>query len=174
MPLNSKSARTPPSSQPLVSFGRTGSRVEASAEHGAYSPGCSAGAQCAARRLLRLFCPKLQRCPADPSWILITVERSDMYPARGRGGTRSECLCVIQQFSYQFARAGKYDAHLAVQRAMKAGQLEKQGCEVCGTEAVDAHHDQYDEPLSVRWLCRRHHTRLHHYGEDMFPIRNEL
>jgi hypothetical protein len=26
--------------------------------------------------------------------------------------------------------------------------------------------------LRVRWLCRRHHTRLHHYGEDMFPIRN--
>jgi len=45
-------------------------------------------------------------------------------------------------------------------------------CEVCGVEAVDAHHDQYDEPLRVRWLCRRHHTRLHHYGEDMFPIRD--
>ena len=26
------------------------------------------------------------------------------------------------------------------------------------------------EPLKVRWLCRRHHTRLHHYGEDMFPL----
>jgi hypothetical protein len=25
----------------------------------------------------------------------------------------------------------------------------------------------------VRWLCRRHHTRLHHYGEDMFPIRTD-
>jgi hypothetical protein len=26
--------------------------------------------------------------------------------------------------------------------------------------------------LRVRWLCRLHHTRLHHYGEDMFPIRD--
>jgi hypothetical protein len=57
---------------------------------------------------------------------------------------------------------------------VKAGELEKQTCEVCGIEAVDAHHDQYDEPLKVRWLCRRHHTRLHHYGEDMFPIRDAL
>ena len=46
----------------------------------------------------------------------------------------------------------------------------KQGCEVCGSETVDAHHDRYDEPLNVRWLCRRHHVRLHQGGEDMFPI----
>jgi len=24
----------------------------------------------------------------------------------------------------------------------------------------------------VRWLCRTHHVKLHHYGEDMFPIGN--
>lgn len=79
-----------------------------------------------------------------------------------------------RQANWRRANPGKYDAHLAVQRAVKAGELEKQSCEVCGIEAVDAHHDQYDEPLRVRWLCRRHHTRLHHYGEDMFPIRNAL
>ncbi|MDK1494581.1 hypothetical protein QN219_32180 [Sinorhizobium sp. 7-81] len=77
-----------------------------------------------------------------------------------------------RQANWRRANPGKYDAHLAVQRAVKAGELEKQTCEVCGVEAVDAHHDQYDEPLKVRWLCRRHHTRLHHYGEDMFPIRS--
>ncbi|MEY9162207.1 hypothetical protein ABIE78_000326 [Sinorhizobium fredii] len=77
-----------------------------------------------------------------------------------------------RQANWRRANPGKYDAHLAVQRAVNAGELEKQTCEVCGIEAVDAHHDQYDEPLKVRWLCRRHHTRLHHYGEDMFPIRD--
>jgi ribosomal protein S27AE len=34
-----------------------------------------------------------------------------------------------------------------VQRAVKAGELERQSCEVCGAASVDAHHDQYDEPL---------------------------
>lgn len=61
--------------------------------------------------------------------------------------------------------------HLAVQRALKLGDLVKETCEVCGIDAVDAQHDQYEDPLTVRWLCRRHHTSLHHYGEDMFPIR---
>jgi hypothetical protein len=77
-----------------------------------------------------------------------------------------------RQANWRRANPGKYEAHLAVQRAVKAGELDKESCEVCGVEAVDAHHDQYDEPLRVRWLCRRHHTRLHHYGEDMFPVRN--
>ncbi|AIC29674.1 hypothetical protein IE4771_PA00168 (plasmid) [Rhizobium etli bv. mimosae str. IE4771] len=69
-----------------------------------------------------------------------------------------------RQSNWRRANPAKYDAHLAVQRAVKAGELEKQTCEVCGIEMVDAHHDQYDDPLKVRWLCRRHHTRLQHYG----------
>lgn len=75
-----------------------------------------------------------------------------------------------RQAHWRRSNPAKYDAHLAVQRALMAGDLTKQPCEVCGAETVDAHHDQYDEPLNVRWLCRRHHIRLHFYGEDMFPL----
>ena len=75
-----------------------------------------------------------------------------------------------RQANWRRANLAKYRAHLTVQRALVSGTLHKQGCEVCGHEAVDAHHDHYDEPLAVRWLCRRHHVKLHHYGEDMFPI----
>ncbi len=75
-----------------------------------------------------------------------------------------------RQSDWRRANMAKYTAHLAVQRALVSGTLQRQGCEVCGRDVVDAHHDRYDEPLNVRWLCRRHHVRLHHYGEDMFPI----
>ena len=76
-----------------------------------------------------------------------------------------------RQTHWRRANLAKYSAHLAVQRALSSGTLQKLGCEVCGHAAVDAHHDRYDEPLNVRWLCRSHHVRLHYYGEDMFPIR---
>ena len=79
-----------------------------------------------------------------------------------------------RQSDWRRANLRKYTAHLAVRRALVSGTLEKQGCEVCGSETVDAHHDRYDEPLNVRWLCRRHHVRLHHYGEDMFPVGCDL
>lgn len=75
-----------------------------------------------------------------------------------------------RQASWRRANPLKYQAHLVVQKALGSGQLQKQPCEVCGTKTVDAHHDRYDEPLSVRWLCRRHHSMLHSYGEDMFPL----
>lgn len=52
-------------------------------------------------------------------------------------------------------------ARVAVRRALEAGRLLKQACEVCGNSDADAHHNNYDEPLKVRWLCRIHHSTEH-------------
>ncbi|SCY88253.1 hypothetical protein [Paracoccus tibetensis] len=76
-----------------------------------------------------------------------------------------------RQTNWRRSNLLKYNAHLAVQRSLVSGVLQKGACEVCGSDKVDGHHDRYDEPLNVRWLCRRHHVRLHQGGEDMFPMR---
>ena len=47
---------------------------------------------------------------------------------------------------------------------IRKGFLVKQPCEVCGKDKVDAHHDDYWQPLKVRWLCRKHHNE-HHRNE---------
>ena len=73
-----------------------------------------------------------------------------------------------RQADWRRANPAKYAAHLAVRRALVAGRLTRQGCEVCGSPAVDAHHACYAAPLDVRWLCRCHHVRLHRGGEDLF------
>ncbi|TBH09920.1 hypothetical protein [Rhizobium leguminosarum] len=52
-------------------------------------------------------------------------------------------------------------AHQYVRSALKRGLLERQPCEVCGEAETDAHHDDYDQPRKVRWLCRRHHQQHH-------------
>lgn len=52
-------------------------------------------------------------------------------------------------------------AHTMVTKAIRDGRLTRQPCEVCGAGKVDAHHDDYDKPLEVRWLCRLHHHHLH-------------
>ncbi|CAM3342704.1 hypothetical protein PANO111632_15290 [Paracoccus nototheniae] len=79
-----------------------------------------------------------------------------------------------RQSDWRRANPLKYSAHLAVKRALDSGDLEKQPCEVCGATTVDAHHDRYDQPLNVRWLCRTHHVKLHYYGEDMFPVGRKI
>lgn len=49
-----------------------------------------------------------------------------------------------------------------VAKAIVAGKLAKQPCEVCGTrKRVQAHHDDYSKPLDVRWLCIKHHKEHH-------------
>lgn len=60
-------------------------------------------------------------------------------------------------------------AHNMVHRAVKAGKLIPQPCEVEGCERMDvhAHHDDYDKPLSVNWLCPPHHRKRHQKLERM-------
>lgn len=45
--------------------------------------------------------------------------------------------------------------------AIKCGRLVPQPCEVCGSKNVQAHHDDYNKPLDVRWLCWVHHMAHH-------------
>lgn len=52
--------------------------------------------------------------------------------------------------------------HRETDRAIKKGILVRQPCEVCGsTEQNRAHHDDYNQPLKVRWFCEKHHREYH-------------
>lgn len=42
-----------------------------------------------------------------------------------------------------------------------AGKIVRESCEVCGEPNAEGHHDDYSQPLNVRWLCRLHHSRFH-------------
>jgi hypothetical protein len=52
-------------------------------------------------------------------------------------------------------------ARRMVQDALRSGRLVRQSCEVCGDSDAHGHHDDYDQPLDVRWLCRVHHDEHH-------------
>ena len=52
-------------------------------------------------------------------------------------------------------------AHACLQSAIRRGLIERRPCEICGNPQTDGHHDDYDKPMRVRWLCRAHHKALH-------------
>jgi len=44
---------------------------------------------------------------------------------------------------------------------LRRGKLKRQGCEHCGSSKAEMHHEDYDKPLVVRWLCRACHVLEH-------------
>ena len=61
-----------------------------------------------------------------------------------------------ERAKYRKSRLARGTANRALQR----GEIDRAGCETCG-EAEQMHHDDYDQPLVVRWLCRQHHADWH-------------
>lgn len=66
-----------------------------------------------------------------------------------------------RQAKWQAANPKARWAHIALASALKRGLIERKPCEVCGAEPTDAHHEDYDRPLAVTFLCRRHHLAAH-------------
>lgn len=58
---------------------------------------------------------------------------------------------------------------VAVQHAVRDGILKRQPCESCGASGfgrgglprTQAHHDDYNKPFNVRWLCESCHKYWH-------------
>lgn len=61
---------------------------------------------------------------------------------------------------YERANPTRRKAQIAVSNAVRDGRLKREPCFICGTKA-QAHHPNYDAPLSVTWLCPKHHKDAH-------------
>ncbi len=52
-------------------------------------------------------------------------------------------------------------AHRMVAYHVRVGNIARKPCEVCHTDRAVAHHDDYDRPLDVRWMCKAHYKQWH-------------
>lgn len=58
-------------------------------------------------------------------------------------------------------RRKKKAASWLAREAVRLGKLVKKPCEKCGDVKSFGHHEDYNKPLEVIWLCQRHHTDRH-------------
>lgn len=61
----------------------------------------------------------------------------------------------------------KRAAQIKASNAIRDGRLKREPCEVCGSAKAQAHHDDYNKPLDVRWLCTTHHAEWHKSNEPI-------
>ena len=67
----------------------------------------------------------------------------------------------------------KTTAHRIISDSVKSGVMKKPvTCERCGSKSdhIHAHHYDYSKPLSVIWMCRSCHSKLH--GIPAFKDKN--
>jgi hypothetical protein len=55
----------------------------------------------------------------------------------------------------------KDNARSHASMAVRRGQIERRPCGNCNDMFGEMHHDDYDDPLAVEWLCRPCHLKLH-------------
>lgn len=44
---------------------------------------------------------------------------------------------------------------------LRRGKITKMPCLVCESASSEMHHEDYEKPLEVVWLCREHHLAWH-------------
>jgi len=82
-----------------------------------------------------------------------------------------KCVACWRRYAAEWQRRerAKGDAaHIKKTRARavvfglkRRGVLTPEPCARCGAVKVHAHHLDYDKPLEIVWLCRRHHDAIH-------------
>ena len=89
------------------------------------------------------------------------IERIREYD-RARGSRQSSEY--FKEYKTRFPK--KIKAQALVAKNVKLGHIKKEPCEICNKERAVAHHDDYDHPLKVRWLCQAHHKQWHAENGD--------
>lgn len=104
---------------------------------------------------------------------MLATEEAPLYtpicemPGCGKHSLRGETRCLGHTLTRteddHALETKKASASSRARQAVERGVLVRGPCEVCGsTERIEGHHDDYDKPLAVRWLCKKHHEEVHH------------
>ena len=73
---------------------------------------------------------------------------------QSKKGRTSRSLCSKR---YMSKNPKITKAHQAVIRAIKNGVIKRMPCVICGATKTHGHHEDYNKPLEVIWLCPKHH-----------------
>jgi len=79
---------------------------------------------------------------------------------RGKRPERIKASIEITRI-WRAADKRRQKAHNSVSYAIKTGRLVREPCCLCGNEKTVAHHEDYDKPLEVIWLCQACHKQRH-------------
>lgn len=86
-----------------------------------------------------------------------------------RASPESHARILVQRAAWRARSQPKIRAQRRVRRAIARGEIVRPALCECCTQArsLQAHHDDYAEPLAVIWLCQVCHKRRHAVLDDV-------
>lgn len=104
----------------------------------------------------------------NPTRAYVMKEREELSRKRAEAGRKGAQVRWERQRARE-AADGKSDgeavdkarARNVANTAQKAGRLVPEPCADCGSDRVEKHHEDYDKPEEVTWLCRLCHSNRH-------------
>lgn len=92
---------------------------------------------------------------------LKNIDKVREYDRQRAKNPERKSLCREVNKAWRQEDTRRYKAHKAVYSAIKKGSLVRKNCERCGSDKSLAHHEDYDKPLAVTWLCQPCHKQRH-------------
>lgn len=99
---------------------------------------------------------------SDPLWVISEMIRHREKSIKYRAAGYKKPSTPESDKIWNHKNRHKKNAHLKVFRAVRAEKITKLPCEICGNPKSEAHHEDYSQPLNVKWLCQYHHGKVHH------------
>ena len=97
------------------------------------------------------------------------IQRIDEKHTPSKIGGRTQISHMMARRKHRANYPKRDLARYQTSRMIASGELIKAPCEVCGSLEVQAHHDDYNKPSEVRWLCRKHHVQWHKDNDPKYP-----
>lgn len=102
-----------------------------------------------------------------------TLKKKTIYQEKYRIKNREEILKYLREYyqkNKQRINKGKKEkinnikrkAHCKLNNEVTKGNIKRQPCQICNNIKAEAHHDDYDKPLDVKWLCKSCHYNSYH------------
>lgn len=96
--------------------------------------------------------------------VYIATESPAINTCLGHNEETPSTKPLSRQQKWQLENPKAVWAHSCLRSAIRRGLITPEPCAECGALPTDGHHDNYDEPMNVRWLCRKHHRAVHRRG----------
>ncbi len=103
---------------------------------------------------------KVTRANVDKLWRKRNPELVKKYKKKFSKTERGKASIAKESKKSQLKYPEKYNARQIITKALRTGQIIQQPCIICGAIS-QAHHEDYNKPLEVVWLCNDHHWERH-------------